>query len=84
MIFTRFIRLTGLTVIALLLNLTAMAQDQKIAVSDSTDKLVARGSKVFMSSKELDKMDVKLLIVNTDALNIYTNDDRSSILPYGE
>jgi len=69
-----FIRLAGLFVIALLLNLTAMAQDQK----DSTDRLVAHGSKVFMSSKELDKMEVKSLMVNTDALNIYNQGVKKS------
>ena len=55
----------------LLLNLTAMAQEKKVAVSDSTGKLVAKGSKVFMNSKQLDEIEIRRLFANTNALNIY-------------
>ena len=55
----------------LLLNLTAMAQEKKVAVSDSTGKLVAKGSKIFMNSKQLDEIEIRRLFANTNALNIY-------------
>jgi len=59
-------------VIALLLGFTAVAQDRKVAVFDSTDKLdIARGGKFFMSGRELSKTEVRTLIANTDNLKVY-------------
>ena len=50
-------------------------QESKTIVEEKpitpTDKLVVNGSKVFMSGRELDKIEVKRYMANTDALNVY-------------